>query len=102
MFPTRPDHKSGCTSPIPRVMRSTGSGLVIMQCRGCSTRWAVPPEAVPQTAPQAKAAPLSGYVCRVHHDEPVTWRGTGCARCASDLARRNAPKNDTYEMETYQ
>jgi hypothetical protein len=99
MFPTRPEHKSGCTSPSsPRVAGSTGSGLVIMQCRGCSTRWAVPPQAVPQ----AKAAPPSGYVCRAHHDQAVTWRGTGCARCAADLKRRKAPQpRDDYETETF-
>jgi hypothetical protein len=24
------------------------------------------------------------YVCRAHPDEPVSWRGTGCAACAAE------------------
>ena len=23
----------------------------------------------------------SGYRCRAHHDQLVTWRGTGCTKC---------------------
>lgn len=24
---------------------------------------------------------MTNYRCRTHLDEPVTWRGTGCAQC---------------------
>lgn len=33
------------------------------------------------------AAARSRYVCRTHH-EPVTWRGTGCVKCAAKLHER--------------
>ena len=96
MFPTRPDHKSGCTKPDPIERATLERGDVIMQCRGCNTRWAVPPQA----APQPKAAPLSAYVCRVHHDQSVTWRGTGCTKCTRTTKQRKASQPSDYEMET--
>lgn len=32
----------------------------------------------------------SPYRCREHPDEPVTWRGTGCASCATEERRAHA------------
>ena len=47
-------------------------------------------------------APSTGYVCRVHHDQPVTWRGTGCTRCTrKPKARKASQPRDDYEMETF-
>lgn len=31
--------------------------------------------------------PTSGYVCRAHLDQSVTWRGTGCQTCQQERAR---------------
>lgn len=48
------------------------------------------------------AAILAGYRCRDHHDQPVTWRGKGCTRCAVDLKRRKAPQpRDDSDRLTY-
>jgi len=41
----------------------------------------------------------SGYRCRVHHNQPVTWRGTGCQECPPPgnrkSKRRKYPKPST-------
>ncbi|WP_374971560.1 hypothetical protein [Terrabacter sp. BE26] len=36
---------------------------------------------------------VSSYRCRAHLEEPVTWRGKGCAACAEEaVARSQRPK----------
>lgn len=45
---------------------------------------------------------LTGYRCRDHHNQPVTWRGKGCTRCAADLkARKAPPPRDDSDRLTY-
>lgn len=35
----------------------------------------------------------TGYVCRDHHNQPVTFRGKGCTLCPTrKTKRRKAPK----------
>jgi len=82
-------HAAGCHMPEPMT-----DPAGYLHCPACKR---VQPK--PQTAPMS----ASNYRCRVHHDEPVSWRGRGCPACAADLKRRKAtvPSGD-YEMETYQ
>lgn len=43
---------------------------------------------------------MTGYACREHPDQQVTWRGTGCRQCDTDArdrqrrARRDADPVD--------
>lgn len=59
-------------------------GWVHGKCRTCrATGWRE--DATPPAPPPP---PASRYVCREHPDEPVSWKGTGCTRCAADRRRR--------------
>ena len=79
-------HAPGCLMPTPMT-----DAAGFLRCPAC--KW---------VQPTPKANTATGYVCRDHHDQPVTWRGTGCTRCAADLKRRKATvPSDDYEMETY-
>jgi len=50
--------------------------------------------------PQQPTSSVSNYRCREHVECAVTWKGTGCPRCAGNLKRRKAtPPSDDYEME---
>jgi hypothetical protein len=42
---------------------------------------------------QHGAQPVSRYVCREHPDYPVTWRGTGCAKCAHEQSPARAVRS---------
>ena len=79
-------HEPGCSRPEPTTDTSGQ-----LKCPSCK-----------YVQPKPKASTATGYVCRDHHDQPGTWRGTGCQRCAADLKRRKAtvPSED-YEQETY-
>ena len=37
---------------------------------------------------------MTGYVCRVHNDRAVNWRGTGCPDCAADAEKRRIKKEE--------
>lgn len=89
-------HRADCETP--RVKASTGRlGDQMAVCKTCR-RFALyqeagyepgdePPPAAPRTAYP------TGYVCREHHNEPVTFKGTGCAACRH---RRNSkPKKES-------
>lgn len=53
-------------------------GWVYGRCRTCrASGWRQ--EQLPPAPP-----PASRFVCREHPGQPVTWKGTGCARCAED------------------
>jgi len=81
-------HAAGCHTPEP--MTDPAGQL---RCPACK---------YVQPKPQASTQP-TGYVCRDHHDQPVTWRGTGCQQCAAERKRPKATvPSDDYEMETYQ
>lgn len=41
----------------------------------------------------------SPYRCRAHVDEPVTWRGTGCALCAGMPRGRRRRAIDRIDLE---
>ncbi len=38
---------------------------------------------------------MSSYRCRIHTNEAVTWRGTGCAKC--DRVKRGHAPDDQPE-----
>lgn len=62
-------------------------GDPITRCRGCGAYEVHPkPGAEATPEPAAEPAPIGRYRCRVHHDEAVTWRGTGCRHCARERA----------------
>jgi len=57
----------------------------IHRCRNCRAFVLMPKPVEPE--PQPAAPPANGpHRCRVHHDEPVTWKGTGCRACARERA----------------
>ena len=79
-------HAPGCLMPTPMT---DPSGY--LRCPSC--KWV-------QAKPQTAQMPPSNYRCRVHPDQPVTWRGRGCPECTADQKRRKAPEpSDDYEME---
>jgi len=78
-------HAAGCHMPEP--MTDLGGFLCCPACK-----WVQP-------KPKASTQPTN-YVCRVHNAEPVSWKGTGCPRCAADAKKRKAPKRDD-EMELW-
>ena len=82
-------HAAGCHMPEP-----TTDPAGYLHCPACKRV---------QPKPQASTHP-TGYVCRVHHDEPVNFRGRGCRRCPTRKAnkRKATEPSDDYEMETYQ
>jgi len=93
-------HAKGCTRPSPWRDDHIKPGWIRIKCPECKHVANVPIKPKPQSSPAPVAA--TGYRCRDHHDQPVTWRGTGCTRCAADLKRRNAPKrDDDDERRTY-
>ena len=98
-------HAPGCSKPPPDSKR-VSPGWFRLTCPDCGhvgSEAAKQQAIAPTLTPAPRPITSSGYVCRVHHDQPVTWRGTGCTRCAADLKRRKAPqpRDDYEEMETY-
>jgi hypothetical protein len=79
-------HAPGCTMPEPTTDPSGH-----LRCPSCH---------YVQPRPRGSSA-ATGYVCRDHHDQPVTWRGTGCTRCAADIKRRKASKLSDYTESEY-
>jgi hypothetical protein len=44
----------------------------------------------------------TGYRCREHPGEPVTWRGKGCARCPTHKAKGKVSKlSDDTDRSTW-
>lgn len=72
------DHKPGCVN-VSTYTRTNSVGVTWTLCRGCDGRNHQAPEI---TAHQPRILPGS-YRCRVHHDQPVTWRGKGCQLCSN-------------------
>ena len=92
-------HGPGCTRPDPWRDRFK-TGWVRLKCPECKHVANVAEVAQVRAVPPVREPVVitaTGYRCRDHHDEPVTWRGTGCTRCATDLKGRKAPKRDDYE-----
>lgn len=82
-------HEQGCAGP-PLQAKDVPDG-VKHQCPSCRRFWIVYPPRPSRT---------SGYVCRVHHEQAVTWRGTGCALCSPRKPQqRKASQPSDYEME---
>ena len=46
------------------------------------------------------APAASNYRCREHVECSVSWKGTGCPRCAGNLKRRKATPLSDDEMES--
>ena len=82
------NHADWCSQPEPRP---DPQGVV--KCPSC--KYIAP-------APKPRLMPASNYRCKEHPEQPVTWRGTGCTRCAAERTKRKAPASrDTEEMERY-
>lgn len=79
-------HLMGC--PRPEAIRDASHQLRCPSCKYIQ----------PKPRGSSKA---TGYVCRDHHDQPVTWRGTGCTQCAADLKRRKATVPSDYTESEY-
>lgn len=93
-------HAADCTRPDPWRDRFK-PGWVRLKCPECKHVANVAEVAQVRAAPPVREPVVitaTGYRCRIHHDQPVTWRGTGCTRCAADLKRRKAPKRDDEEL----
>lgn len=73
-------HALGCLMPTPKLDTSG-----YFRCPQCH---------YDQPRPQASTQP-SNYVCRIHNGEPVSWKGSGCTRCAVDAKK---PKRDDEEL----
>lgn len=87
-FPTAPDHEPGCPSPTP-----TKDDHGRLRCPWCRYL---------QVKPRTIALAATGYVCRDHHEQAVSWRGTGCVICVREAKKRKATKkSEPTEMETY-
>lgn len=89
------NHEPECSNPHVRV-RVGRLGDNLLRCRNCTSWRLVEPwmlrhavEAADDADGEAdEAEPLrpgvvltSAWRCRIHLDEPVTWRGTGCREC---------------------
>jgi len=48
-----------------------------------------------QSDPLARTPNRSGYRCRAHHDQRVTWRGTGCTKCPPPGIRKPKQRKRT-------
>ena len=92
-------HGPGCSKPPPSRNLIT-PGWIRLKCPECRHVENVSEAAQDDANP---LTPATGYRCRDHHDQPVTWRGKGCTRCDTDRKRRKAPqpRDDYEEMETY-
>lgn len=70
------DHKFDCPGANTYV-RTNGLGITWVRCYACNGYWQQTAADVP---PATTSAP---YRCRDHHEQAVTWRGTGCPLCAA-------------------
>lgn len=61
---------------------SRHEGAVRVTCLGCREFLNIYPRKEQQPRVLRKAPP-SRWRCAEHPDEPVTWRGRGCASCAA-------------------
>lgn len=92
-------HRPNCTG-ANTYSKTNSIGVLWTHCRSCNVRWLGGPEPTvptpPDVAPTVDPTPTAtGYVCRDHHDQAVTWRGTGCKACQSEHnARRKTPVLD--------
>jgi len=92
-------HGPGCTRPDPWRDRFK-TGWVRLKCPECSHVANVAEVAQVRAVPPVRepvVVAATGYRCRVHHDQPVTWRGKGCTQCTT--GKRKAPKaHDDEEL----
>lgn len=93
-------HRGEChgTNADRVIRRGTGGDdlLTCTRCRafrvveawmivGTAEVMATPPEA--PEAPTRPRQPLDRWRCRVHPDEAVSWKGTGCSACQMEQSR---------------
>ena len=87
-------HGRGC--PEPPLTEFVGShGDLIERCDECE-RWRSLGPADEVLAERIVNGRRGRYVCRVH-GQPVTWKGTGCAGCASERAQARARRRNRSE-----
>jgi pyruvate/2-oxoacid:ferredoxin oxidoreductase beta subunit len=95
--PNRLNHRPDCQRPPVQISLVT-EGTNKHFCPGCG-KYAylevIAKSVIPPTP--------TGYRCREHPGEPVTWKGTGCPRCPTRTAnkRKASQPSDDNEMETY-
>lgn len=83
-------HDPQCPQPGAKTKREP-SGRVYSRCVACSAfLWHDRPAAAPPP-PTPGPDTESPYRCRVHLEQPVTWRGTGCAKCPRPEGDRPQP-----------
>ena len=74
-------HADDCKRPDALPDQISGGRL---KCPSCKH--------VAQAPQPTRARPAGSYVCRDHHDQPVTWRGRGCSTCAAQSRKSEAAK----------
>lgn len=93
-------HGADCSRPPPRS-KLVKPGWLRLTCPECahvgSVAYVAPEQKCSPVPPEREPRPIagSGYVCRDHHDQPVTWRGTGCTQCTR--AKRKSPQRAERE-----
>lgn len=99
--PTFRHGRSDCTDTrLTWIIGHEGDRL--WRCAECG-RFKVEPittEPTPNAASAAGTAPalLSRYVCRIHYTR-VSWQGTGCKRCDTELAMTKAERRHRRRSE---
>jgi len=88
------NHRHHCERRDSTKVMLGRQGDPIVMCRSCGAFRVVEGVRTPEpavAAPQPKPARLR---CRVHHEEAVTWRGTGCRECAKERAEKLAEESE--------
>ena len=84
------EHPAWCVAPRLMTYLDRATGCPATKCRACG-RW-VDHVAAAEPEPIIERDPVSNYRCRDHHDEPVTWRGTGCRACDLDTLEHDGTR----------
>lgn len=82
-------HRPGCDGA--RLIQEPWAGDIKITCTECGDFLVLflrrgKAEAAEQQAAEkspSRPGPVSRWRCREHPEQPVSWRGTGCAACAA-------------------
>lgn len=91
------EHHPRCANPHPVRYVDPSDCSTGTKCRNCSRR-VNHRDIVATRDGSAVAGRSSNYRCRDHHDEPVTWRGTGCAACERDRGKGKGKRSPVVEL----